>query len=97
MSKYGFKDSTTRKTKKLEDWFKNYKKKIIFFSKQIKKTSNSGVWGVYPKAMDWNFALHTQILIWASISEVGSQKHFKKGGHSYRCLALRRFYKSHLI
>ena len=35
-----------------------------------KKTSTIGMWGVYPEATDWNIALHTQILIWASISEV---------------------------
>ena len=36
------------------------------------------MWGVFPEAIDWNIALRTQILIWASISEVGSQKHFRK-------------------
>ena len=56
-----------------------------FFSKKL-KTSNVGMWGVYPEAIDWNIALHTQISFWASISEVGSQKHFKKWGQCFRFL-----------
>ena len=49
-------------------------------------TSSIGMWGVYPEAIDWNIALHTQISFWASISEVGSQKHFKKWGQFCRFL-----------
>ena len=28
------------------------------------------MWGVYPEALDWNIALHIQILFWVGISEV---------------------------
>ena len=42
------------------------------------------MWCVYPEAIDWNIALSTHILIRESISEVGSQKHFKKWGKLYR-------------
>ena len=40
-----------------------------FFSK-TSKTSNIGMWGVYPETIYLNIVLCTQILIWASISEV---------------------------
>ena len=42
--------------------------------------------GVYPEAIDYNIALHTQIVICASISEVELQKLFKKWGQFYGCL-----------
>ena len=35
------------------------------------------MWCVYPEAIDWNIALSTHILIWESISEVGSQKLYR--------------------
>ena len=42
----------------------------MFFLKLNSKTSNTGMWCLYPEARDWNTTLRTQILIWASISEV---------------------------
>ena len=39
-----------------------------FFSKNC-KTLNIGMWGVYPKAMVWNIALHTHISLWVSVPE----------------------------
>ena len=58
----------------MHDWFQGTK---IFSSS---KTLNVSVLGVYPKAIDWNIALHSWILILAMISEIGSQKNFKKWG-----------------
>ena len=78
MGIYGFTNSKSRRTAKLHDWFKSYSNFITVFSK-ISKTSNVGMWGVYPEAIDWNIALRTQISFWASISEVGSQKHLEMG------------------
>ena len=56
---------------------------LVFF---IIKTSNIGMWGVYPEAIDLNIVLRTRISFWATISEVGSQKHFKKWGPFCRFL-----------
>ena len=39
----------------------------------IKETSNVGMWGAYPEAIDWNIPLHTQILFWMSVSEMRFQ------------------------
>ena len=44
------------------------------------------MWGVYPKSINLNIALHTKLLVWASISVVWSQKHFKKWAQFYRFL-----------
>ena len=44
------------------------------------------MWGVFPDAIDWNIALHTQTLIWASKSEVGFQKPFQRWSQFYRFL-----------
>ena len=44
----------------------------FFFKKS--KTSNVGMLGVYPEAIDCNIAVHTQILFWVSVSEVRFQK-----------------------
>ena len=53
---------------------------LRWFFQKIPKTSNVGMWGVYPEANDLSIALHTQISFLASISDVESQKHFKKWG-----------------
>ena len=74
-------DSKSRRTAKLHGQFKCYKNVITL--KKKSKTSNVGMGGVYPDAIDRNIGLHTHILFWASISEVGSQKHFKKWGHFF--------------
>ena len=42
-----------------------------FFQKNS-KTSNIGMWGVYPEAIDWNIALLTQISFWVSETEGNS-------------------------
>ena len=65
MVHYCFKGSKSRRTEKLHDWFKSYNNVDPVFS----KTSNLGIWGVYPEAIDWNIALCTQILFWVSVSE----------------------------
>ena len=31
------------------------------------------MWDVFPEAIDWNIALHTQILFWVVVSEVRFQ------------------------
>ena len=41
------------------NWFNNYNNFTTVF--KIKKISNIDMWGVYPGAIDWNIALHTQI------------------------------------
>ena len=52
------------------------------------------MWGVYPEAKDWNIALRTKIKFWAGISEVGSQKHFKKWGQFCRFLGSESVFSS---
>ena len=37
-------------------------------------TNFTSMLGVYPKAIEWNIALRTQILFWVSASEVRFQK-----------------------
>jgi hypothetical protein len=43
----------------------------LFFFKKLKKkkTSNIGMWDVYPEAVDWNIALLTQISFCVSVSK----------------------------
>ena len=60
MGQYGFKDSKSRKTPKLHDWFKSYNNFTTVLSKNS-KNSNIGMWGVYPEAIDWNITMHTLI------------------------------------
>ena len=50
MGQYGFKNSKSRRTAKVHDWFKSYKNVNIVFSKNS-KTSNIGMWDVYPEEM----------------------------------------------
>ena len=47
------------------------------------------MWGVYPEAIDWKIALRTDILIWASVYEVGLQKHFNKFAYMDRLLGFK--------
>ena len=44
------------------------------------------MWGVSPEEIHWNITLRTQILFWATISDVGSQEHLKKWGPFCRVL-----------
>ena len=55
------------------------------------------MWGVYPEAIDWNIALRTQISFWASISEVGSKKHFKIWGQFCRFLGSESAFSSETL
>ena len=64
----------------MHEWFKSYNG-FTTIKKKV-KTSNTGIWGAYPEAIDLNIELHTQILIWASISEVGSQLTISEMGPS---------------
>ena len=40
-----------------------------FFSSKNSKTSNVGIWGVYPEAIDCNIVMHTWTLFLVSVSE----------------------------
>ena len=55
VGKYGFKDSESRRTAKLHDWFISNHNFDNAFSKNSKNLS-VGMWGVYPEATDWNIA-----------------------------------------
>ena len=53
------------------------------------------MWGAYTVAIEWNSALRTQILIWASLYEVGhlyEVEHFNKWGQFYRLLGSKSVY-----
>ena len=68
VGQYGFKDSKSRRTAKLHDGFKSYNNFTAIFSKTT-KTSNVGMWDVYPEALDCKIALCSQISFWVSVSE----------------------------
>ena len=59
----------------------------VFFQKNS-KTSNIGMWGVYPEAIDWSIALLTQISFWVSVSEekeLSEPKNLQNGPHFLKC------------
>ena len=58
-----------------------------FFQKKS-KTSNVGMWGVYPEAIDWNIALHTQISFWLIVSKektLSEPKNLQNWPHFLKC------------
>ena len=63
----GFKDSKSRRTSKLHDWFESYNNLPPFFF--LKKK--------YPEAIDLNIALRSQILIWVNVFTTVFFKKFK--------------------
>ena len=52
------------------------------------------MWGVFPDAIDWNIALHTQTLIWEANLRLDSKTPFRDGANFIVFYALKVFFWS---
>ena len=50
------------------------------------------MWGVFPDAIDWNIALHTQTLIWEANLRLDSKTPFRDGANFIGFYALKVFF-----